>query len=207
MSGDTTRTARGVTRAIHSALGLSLGGYAFFHAIQNYPALSADDAWVASALGRSLGPGLAIVVLAVAGLHAALGIRSYVRHRKSGAERDAGLTFQLVTGALILAFVSYHVIQLWPTGGGAHASVRDPYARLWHHLGRPLELVAYVIGASAVGFHFGHGLLRLLARASFTGARPLGRAIGGVLGFVLLFVFVQLVAHFALGEPLIPALS
>lgn len=206
MSGDTTRMARGWTGAIHTALGLALGGYAFLHAVQNYPALATNDAWVDGALGRSLGPWLAIFVLAAAALHAALGLRSYLHKRASGAARDAGLTFQLVTGALILAFVSYHVIQLWPATG-AHTSVRDPYARLWHRLGEPLALSAYVVGASALGFHFGHGVLRLLARASFTGARPLGRAVGGVLGFVLLFVFVQLVAHFALGEALIPALS
>jgi succinate dehydrogenase hydrophobic anchor subunit len=207
MSGDTTRTARGWTGVIHTTLGLVLGGYAFSHAIQNYPALAANGTWVDHALGRPLGRGLAIGVLIALALHGMLGVRSYLRHRTSGVPRDPGMTFQLLTGALILAFVTYHVIQLWPGDAGAHTSVREPYARLWHRLGDPLALGVYVVGASALGFHFGHGLLRLLARASFTGARPLGRAVGGVLGFVLLFVFVQLVAHFALGEALIPALS
>jgi succinate dehydrogenase/fumarate reductase cytochrome b subunit len=207
MPGDTSRSVRGWPGVIHSTLGLLLAGFAFFHAAQNYPAVGAAGAWVERALEHSLGGALSLViVLGTLGLHAALGLRSYLRQRRSGLPSDAGLTFQLFTGALIGGFVAYHVIALWPSGG-ASSSVREPYARLWHRLGEPMILSVYVVGISALAFHFGHGLLRLLGRGSFSGARPLGRALGGVLGFVLLFVFVQIVAHFALGEALVPALS
>jgi uncharacterized membrane protein required for colicin V production len=82
--------------------------------------------------------------------------------------------------------------------------VREPYARLWSELGHPVALVVYVTGICALAFHLGHGLARLIARKL---PALIGRAIGSVFGFLLLLVFAQLVARFALGEALIPALS
>jgi succinate dehydrogenase/fumarate reductase cytochrome b subunit len=197
--------------ALHSALGLALFGYAIFHAYQNYPAIEHEEAWVDRALTTSMSFGLGLGILAAMLGHAGLGVASWLRHRAQVARdettRDWGLTFQLVTGALVAAFVTYHVVQLWPSGSGAHSSIREPYARLWTQLGHPVALVVYLAGVSAFAFHLGHGLARFTTRAFRMLPSFVGRALGGVLGLFLLFVFAQLVARFALGEALIPALS
>jgi succinate dehydrogenase / fumarate reductase cytochrome b subunit len=197
--------------ALHSALGLGLLAYAFFHAYQNYPAIEHEEAWVARALTSSIGFALGLVILAAMLVHGVLGFASWLRHRAQVARgettRDWGVTFQLVTGTLVAAFVAYHVVQLWPSGSGAHSSIREPYARLWTQLGHPLSLIVYVTGVSAFAFHLGHGMARFTTRAVRMLPSFVGRAVGGVLGLVLLLVFAQLVARFALGEALIPALS
>ena len=197
--------------ALHTALGLALIAFAAFHAYQNYPALEHEEAWVARAVAIPLTFAFGIAVLAAIALHAVLGFASWLRHRARVARgesgRDWGLTFQLVTGAIVFAFVAFHVLQLWPSGSGTHSSVREPYARLWAQLGHPLPLTIYILGVSAFGFHLGHGLTRVVARISSAMPKFVGRALGGVLGFVLLLVFAQIVARFALGEALIPLLS
>jgi succinate dehydrogenase hydrophobic anchor subunit len=197
--------------ALHTALGLALIAFAAFHAYQNYPAIDHEEAWVDRALTTGLSFGLGLAVLIAIGLHALLGLASWIRHRiavSRGAEpRDWSINFQLLTGALVFGFVAFHVWQLWPSGAGTHSSVREPYARLWTQLGHPMPLVIYVAGVSALAFHLGNGLARVVARASRVLPSFVGRALGSVFGLVLLFVFVQLVARFALGEALIPALS
>jgi hypothetical protein len=164
--------------------------FAGFHAYRNYPALEHESAWVDRALTSTISFGFGIAVLAAVGLHGLLGLAGWLRHRREVARgettRDWGLTFQIVTGTLVLGFLTYHVVQLWS------------------ELGHPVTLVVYVAGVCAFAFHLGHGLARFVARKL---PNLVGRAIGGVFGFVLLLVFAQLVARFALGEALIPALS
>jgi succinate dehydrogenase/fumarate reductase cytochrome b subunit len=211
MSADrATPVVRTWAGTLHSALGLALLAFAVFHAYQNYPALDHEDAWVERALHTAVGFGFGISVLAAMLAHGLLGIASWVGHRREvsrGAPRDWGLTFQLVTGVLVLGFIGYHVVQLWPSGSGMHSSIREPYARMWVELGKPLSLVVYVVGVSAFGFHLGHGLSRFISRGLRMLPTFVARALGSVVGFVLLLVFAQLVARFALGEALIPALS
>lgn len=194
--------------ALQSALGLALIAFAVFHAYQNYPALDHESAWVDRALTNSVSFAFGITVLVAVVVHGVLGIAAWLSRRGAIARgettRDWGLMFQVVTGTLVLGFLAYHVIQLWPSGSGTHSSVREPYARLWSDLGRPVALVVYVTGVSAFAFHLGHGLARFIARKL---PSLIGRAVGGVFGLVLLLVFAQLVARFALGEALIPALS
>jgi succinate dehydrogenase/fumarate reductase cytochrome b subunit len=196
---------------LHSVLGLALLAFAIFHAYQNYPALAHEEAWVARAVRTALGFWFGIGVLAAMLVHGVLGLAGWVRHRSEVARGEAapdwGIRFQVVTGSLVLAFIAYHVVQLWPSGSGPHSSIREPYARLWSNLGHPVPLVVYIAGVSAFAFHVGHGLARFTARALRVLPSFVGRAVGGVLGFVLLLVFAQLVARFALGEALIPALS
>jgi succinate dehydrogenase/fumarate reductase cytochrome b subunit len=194
--------------ALHTVLGLALLCFAIFHAYQNYPALDHERAWVDRALTGAVSFGFGLTVLGAVLVHGVLGISGWLRHRGEVARgettRDWGLTFQVVTGVLVVGFLTYHIVQLWPSGSGTHSSVREPYARLWAELGHPIALVVYIGGVSAFAFHLGHGLARFIARAL---PSLVGRAIGGVFGLVLLLVFAQLVARFALGEALIPALS
>jgi succinate dehydrogenase/fumarate reductase cytochrome b subunit len=196
---------------LHTALGVLLGVFALFHGYQNYPAVEHPDAWLDRALRMPVSFGFGIAILVAIVVHGVLGLwRWSVRRRavaRGEAERDWGATFQALTGLLVLAFVAVHVLQLWPSGSGTQSSVREPYARLWRDLGHPLYLVIYVLGVTALAFHVGHGLARALGRARRQLPDMVVRALGGALGLVLLFVFAQLVARFALGEALIPALS
>ena len=196
---------------LHTALGVLLSLFALFHAYQNYPALEHPDAWLDRALRMPMTFGLGMAVVGAIGLHGVLGFVRWFQRRQAvargEAERDWGSTFQAVTGALVLGFVAFHVLQLWPSGPGTQSSVREPYARLWRELGHPFALVIYVAGVTALAFHVGHGLSRALARARIMLPNVVARAVGGALGLVLLIVFAQLVARFALGEALIPALS
>ena len=205
------RSWTSASRALHTTLGLALIAFAGFHAYQNYPALKHEEAWVQRAIAMPVTFVFGIGVLVAIVLHGLLGVVSWARHRVQVARgettRDWGITFQLVTGGIVLAFVAYHVFQLWPSGSGTHSSVREPYARLWTQLGHFLPLTIYIAGVSALGFHLGHGLTRVLTRARNKLPPFVGRALGSALGLVLLFVFAQLVARFALGEALIPALS
>ena len=205
------RAARSWPARLHTLLGLALGVFALYHGVQNYPAVERQEAWVDRAIAGSLGFGFGMLVLAALGVHAVLGLASWQRQRralaKAGAERDWGLDFQLLTGGLLLAFIVFHVLQLWPSGAGPHASVREPYARLWQQLGHPPWLALYVAGITAVAFHAGHGLSRLLARAGLALPQTAARVLGGVLGLLLLLIFLQIVTRFALGEALIPAFT
>lgn len=196
---------------LHTALGLLLGVFVVFHAVQNYPAVTHADAWTERALETSLGFTFGLIVLGAVIPHAILGFASFLRYRAAVARSlvapDWGVRYQLVTGLVVMAFIAFHVMQLWPSGGGMHASVRDPYARLWNELGRPLPLAIYVVGVTAVAFHLGHGFARVLGRGRSIIPGIVARIAGGLLGFILLLLFVQIVARFALGEALIPALS
>jgi succinate dehydrogenase/fumarate reductase cytochrome b subunit len=205
------RTRFAAAAVVHSVLGLLLGAFAVLHGVQNYPAVKHSDAWTLHAAETALGFTFGVVVLCAIALHAILGLARWLRHRsdvkREGMTRDWGLTFQLVSGLCALGFIAYHVVQLWPSGAGSHASIREPYARMWNQLGTPIPLVVYVTGITAVAFHLGHGIARLLARTRSFIPGVVARAVGGVLGLVLLVLFVQIVARFALGEALIPALS
>ncbi|HKU44909.1 MAG TPA: hypothetical protein VJR89_42410, partial [Polyangiales bacterium] len=190
--------------------GLLLSCFIIFHAYQNHPALEHADAWLDRALAAPISFGLGLAIVGVFVAHGALGVVRWSQRRAAAARgespRDWGSTFQLLTGALVLTFLTLHVLQLWPSGAGTHASVREPYARLWHDLGRPLYLVSYVVGVTALAFHAGHGLARLLSGSRIRVPVVVARVLGGALGLVLLFVLAQLVARFALGEALLPAL-
>jgi succinate dehydrogenase/fumarate reductase cytochrome b subunit len=196
---------------LHTALGVLLGVFALFHGYQNYPALEHADAWLDRALRMPMSFGFGIAVLIAIGAHGLLGFHRWFQRRRAvergEAERDWGAAFQLLSGVLLLGFVAFHVLQVWPSGSGSQSSLREPYARLWRDLGRPLYLVIYVLGITALAFHVGHGMTRALGRVRALLPDVVARAVGGALGLVLLIVFAQLVARFALGEALIPALS
>jgi succinate dehydrogenase / fumarate reductase, cytochrome b subunit len=193
---------------VHALLGIvPLGTYLVFHMLQTWPALDDREQWVERALS---GPARGVVVLWVfvpVALHAVLGfarMRRETTHPRSGSP---GLRWlQAITGALALGFLVYHVAQVWAVSAGPHGSPRDAYAALWRSLGRPLDAVVYVLGVTALSFHVAHGLVRALvtfgaARSALAVSRL--RLAAGVLGFALWVSLLQLLGHFAVGEPLI----
>jgi succinate dehydrogenase / fumarate reductase cytochrome b subunit len=197
---------------VQSLLGvIALGVYLIVHLYDNWPVLDDRELWVDRALHTLSRPWAIGLVLVPLGLHAVLGGVRLWRARGEASETLLGSGalrgLQAATGALVLGFVLYHVVPLWALEQGPHTSPRSTYAWLWQTLGRPLDFAVYLVGISAVCFHFAHGLSR--AAVTFRLARSargvlLFRVAAGLLGFALWALFLDLLAHFALGATLLP---
>ena len=186
------------SRRWHTGLGVVLGVYVCLHAFRELAALDSREAWLERGQRVGLGPGLGLVVVALFVAYAFFRVRSW---RQS--ERGLVDNFQLVTGALVGAFLVGHLLQVAPfallTGSRAYTNALDPYDRLWTGLGQPAALLAYIVGATALAFHFGTGLV---LRAP---SRPRAlRYVAGLGGLLLWLAYLQVVARFAIGEGLIP---
>lgn len=192
----------------HSLLGVGLlGGFLIYHLARMWPVLESREAWVLSAADRSSHRMLIGWVLVVLVVHGVLGAMRIARGRATALDRDArGLrAIQAGSGLLIAAFVVYHVAHLWGLDADPHGSVRAVYDALWTGLGRPLQLGIYLLGLSLACFHFGLGLSRAalgwIAEPSAT-TRLLLRVAAGGLGFGLWALWLQVLAHFVVGQRL-----
>ena len=200
---------------LQRAIGLGpLSLFAVYHLWQNWPALEGREAWTARAHPSALGRGLGISVLALLAVHAAVGVVRWARQRGTAPSQAPGqdaahgagrARFQVVTGALLLVFVVYHVLQVWPAGASAaHAAAYDGYELMWQRMGRPLHLLCYVLGTAALAFHLGHGWARSFEAKPGHGVRMSVRYVAGIAGLLLFVLYIQLVGRFALGEAVVP---
>lgn len=192
---------------LHGALGLLLGAYVLRHLWMQGPALAGRDAWLARARSAAFPWEAALVVLLVVG-HAALGAVR-VRCRARDASPDArGLDrLQALTGAVVLAFLAYHLVQVGAFSSGPHAHALSAYATLRQDLGRPLDLVLYLAGITCVSFHVGHGLVRAAIGwgvVRITGSVRATRFVAGLAAFALWLALVHVLGVFAIGEGLLP---
>jgi len=206
MSDD--RAAR-IARA-QSLLGVfPLAAFVVLHLVQVSSALDGRVAWVVThvdaAPSFALGVGLLLALL----LHAGLGVwRWRARLAAGGEPGDGGLArVQRVTGVLAAAFIAYHVWHVWPEPPGPHVDPGRSYDRLQDTLGAWPQLLAYVLGITALCFHLGHGL----SRVPFSwGVEPTrgrmmrARLAGGLLGLVLWLAALHVVGYFATGDGLWP---
>ena len=193
---------------VHALLGLiPLGGYLAYHVYGTWPVLHSRELWVMEHRTR---PSMALVITLVLVpllLHAVLGLFRLLRTADAPLNGPRGLrVLQAVTGLLALGFVALHVSAMWAASEGPHADARAAYQALFHAAGRPQVWVPYLIGITALCFHVGHGIARAavslrLARTpkSVFGFRTFGFALGAVLWALLL----QLLAQFAIGQPLL----
>jgi succinate dehydrogenase / fumarate reductase cytochrome b subunit len=195
---------------VQSALGVfPLGAYLGFHLWEQWPALVSPEAWVdrvRSTTSRGWEITLVLVPLVA---HAGLGVWRMLRDEIGSDTPDAsarGLRrLQALTGAVTFAFLAYHLVQVWGPTSPPHASARDGYAALWSSLGRPLDLIAYLVGVSCVCFHFAHGLARAAVTWNLVrdaAALRRTRLVAGATGFLLWGAMLHLAGHFALGEGL-----
>ena len=198
-----------LTRA-QSLLGLvPLTAFLCVHLFDHWPALRGREAWVDANLHDSPRAWLVALVLLPLAVHAALGVMRLVRERPIDDPLlgPASLRWlQAVTGVLGLCFVVFHVGTLWALPQGVHGSARDAYALLWHTAGRPLDIGVYVVGMAALCMHVAHGWTRAAVTfGAVRSARELRfwRLGAGLCGFILLFLLLQVFAHFAVGQPLV----
>ena len=207
MADPATPADRWLARS-HSLLGIGLlGGFLIYHLARMWPVLESREAWVRSAADRSEHRMLIGWVLVVLVVHGVLGAMRFTRDRVTKLARDErGLRMiQAGSGLLVAGFVVYHVAHLWGLDAAPHGSVRAVYDALWTGLGRPVQLGIYLLGLSLACFHFGLGLSRaalgLFAEPSAS-TRLLLRVVAGGIGFVLWALWLQVLAHFVIGQRL-----
>jgi succinate dehydrogenase / fumarate reductase cytochrome b subunit len=198
-----------LTRA-HSLLGVvPLTAFLCVHVFGQLQALEGRERWLDAALHPWARGWLVALVLVPLLAHAALGVARLLREPPP-ADPLLGppslRTLQAITGGLSFVFIAYHVGTLWGGGRGPHASERDAYALLWQTAGRPFDLAIYVVGMAAVCLHVAHGWSR--AAVTFGVVRSpremrFLRLGAGVIGFVLLFLLLEVFAHFAIGQALV----
>jgi succinate dehydrogenase / fumarate reductase cytochrome b subunit len=196
-------------RLVHSFVGLfPLGLFLPFHLWANWAALSGREAWVDR--GRALGPAFQ----AVLGLAFGLCLIAHLWLWPRGAEpRPQALVgslalrrLQQITGVAFLLFLGYHIYQVLPARLNPDLFGAGAYGVLWDGLGEPVTLGVYIVGISALYFHFAHGLCRaavtwgIVSRPSSITALRCG---AGLVGFALWAFSLQLVSHFAIGQGLI----
>lgn len=200
---NTTSLAR-----LQAALGLLFGAYLVFHVWQQWPAVIGTDAWLDRARSAAL-PGALKVALALVGLgHVLLGaLRLRLgRHPADGAH-DAGLRrLQLFLGALVLVFLAVHLPLVRWTPGPA-STVLDVHARLTGQVGTPLLLIVHLVGLAAACAHLALGLGRAAATFGLVQSPGPIYVASAVLAAVLFFQGLQVLAVFAIGEPLVPFLT
>jgi succinate dehydrogenase/fumarate reductase cytochrome b subunit len=191
---------------LHSALGLLLLGFVLLHLWAQWPALQSRDAWVDRAFSDATRQMLLALVFAALAGHVALGWRRLQARLRAGDAQLGLARVQAISGGLVLAFIGYHLWHTW-RATGAHAGLEQPYAVLWQTLGRPAELLVYLVGLTAVSFHLGHGLGRAAQSWGLVRAERgvvAARWFGGFVGLCVWLACIQLLARFALGTALWP---
>lgn len=196
---------------LHGLLGIWLGGYLLFHLWEQWPALAGREAWLERMRATTSRRWEIALVLVPFATHVVLGLVRALRDWNRGQRDARGLArLQALTGVGALLFVVHHVRQVWSPASGPHTHLLSGYAALRHEVGRPIDLVLYVVGISCIAFHLAHGLVRLAT--AWGGPRSvqalrLARYAAGLAGFALWLALLHLLGHFAIGEGLVPLVN
>lgn len=179
--------------------------YAVYHLWAQWPALHGREAWLTRAQRSGLGTWFGLVVLAIMLAHGVLGVLRLRQEARPNVPRGRR-SFQLATGATIAGFTVYHLTHVWPRPDGSVATLERSHERLWELLGQPWVLTIYVLACGALAGHAAHALATWLepyfpGRAGWT-----LRFVAGLSGFLLFTLYLQLIGHYAAGEPMLPSL-
>lgn len=192
---------------VQAVLGMLFGVYLLFHLWQQWPAVISTDAWLDRARHAAL-PGVLKVALALVAVgHVLLGaLRLRLGPHPADDSFHAGLRrLQLFFGVLVLVFLAVHLPLVRWTPGPA-STVLDVHSRLTAKVGTPLTLAVHLVGLAAACAHLALGLGRAATTFGLVrDPRPL-YVVGAVLAGILFFQGLQVLAVFAIGEPLIPFL-
>jgi succinate dehydrogenase / fumarate reductase, cytochrome b subunit len=193
-------------RRLHSFSGvLPLGIYLIYHLWENWSVVRGREPWVdrVTWLDSHFGFAINILFFLLLAIHAVLGLRPLAQINLPASDLRG---IQLVTGVISLFFIVFHAIQLLPATYGPHQSVRNAYAVLWTSLSRPGYLAIYLVGISAVYFHFAHGLSRAVVAwdlISTERALRMTRYTVSVVGLVLWGLTLHVLGHFVVGQGLV----
>lgn len=189
--------------SLQRALGIVLALFAGFHLWVQWPALASRDAWLDRVRAHGIGMSFGLVLVVLFALHGVLGLVRVVRARAAG-EWSSRTRFQALTGGLLLLFLIHHLSHVWPLPDASDATWLGSYERLWSMVGRPINLISYVLGCGALACHVAHGLASMLQPRVPAALRTLLHYAAGISAFALFVLYMQLVGRFALGEPMLP---
>lgn len=196
---------------LQTSLGVALVSYLLWHGARHWAALGGREHWAASV--DALETPLWAVVIAACGAYATLGaFLGLSRSGRAGAATTAGVTASWglargVSGALAAGFLLLHLAHVWPDGAGPHLGRFGGYDDLTLAVGRPLNLFAYVLGATSICVHtvlgvdwaLGHWLGTRYARV-----RTVALGATAVACLVAWLAALHLLGYFANGEGLLP---
>lgn len=190
---------------LHALGGAVLGAYVVFHLWQQWPALLGRDAWLERAQHAALPGALKVLVVAIVVGHALLGaMRLRMGPHPADASPAAGpRRVQLFLGALVLVFLAVHVpLVRWEPSPAS--TILEVYARLTEQLGRPPMLAVHLVGITAVCVHLGLGLSRAAVTFGLAKDSRVSGYVAGALAALVLYGWLQVLAWYAIGEPLLP---
>lgn len=189
---------------VQAALGVVFAVYVLFHLWQQWPVLEGREEWVDRARSFGLPLVLKLLVGATIAAHGVLGVLRLRAPHPADAQGGGALRrVQVVLGVVTLAFLLVHVTAMqWRPGPAS--TVRDVYALMWDSFGKPGTLAIYLVGLVATCGHMGLGLGR--AASTLAGAQGpsalLARIAAAALAAFVFLCWLQVLASYALGEPL-----
>lgn len=197
-------------RRLHSLTGvLPLLGYVVFHVGETAVAPAGRRHFADSVTGVGGGP-LAVtletlVILVPLLLHAVLGVHVTLRDRHplpQGYPSEGLRKLQRLTGIIVLLFLVAHVGHTW-TAKLAGLDGGALYDRLMGSVGRPVFLVTYAVGITAVALHIAQGIGSFAATwglARTAGGRRAARGVGALIALSVWLVSLNTLSHFAVGR-------
>jgi len=203
-------------RKLHSLSGVvPLGVFLVMHLATTSHAVQ-GQAKFETALRESRGSPYTLVaqivfVLLPLSFHALYGIKLSLEPRhNTGAyphSRNWMYVAQRLTGILALAFIVWHVMELWLPSARGELVEENVYPTLCQDLsatrfGLPLPALGYVFGIAATVFHFANGLWGFCVSYGITTSRRaqrLSATVFGVAGVALFMVGANTAIYFATG--------
>ncbi len=191
---------------LQSLFGVLLAAWLLAHLWQQWPVLEGREAWVDRARHFALPTiGKALLALTLLG-HLVFGaLRVASGPHPADAVHGPGIRrVQMALGVILLGFIAAHLpLVHWEPG--PHSTVRDVFATLWTQLGQPANLALYTLGIGAACAHVGLGLGRAAVTfdlAHSARARAVAHWVAAIAAAALFVCFLQVLACFAIGEPL-----
>jgi succinate dehydrogenase/fumarate reductase cytochrome b subunit (b558 family) len=206
-------------RKLHSLTGVApVGAFLLFHLWTNAKALGGQKHFDDAVQDIQAMPYLPVLELGVVMLplafHALYGVKLAFEARPNvGAypyNRNWMYVAQRATGLLALAFIVWHISEIWLQKWAGRLSPRDFYPVLCERLstthgGVPLIALAYVLGVGACVFHFANGLWGFCFSWGFTISRRSQRisaTVFGLVGVALFLLGSSTAIYFATGSRL-----
>lgn len=206
-------------RKLHSLSGVvPVGVFLVFHLWTNAKALGGQRPFDEAVRDIQDLPFLPVMelalVLAPLAFHALYGVKLAFEGRSNvGAypyNRNWMYLAQRITGLVALAFIVWHISEIWLQKVAGRLSPRDFYPVLCERLstshgGVPLIALAYVLGVGACVFHFANGLWGFCFSWGITISRRSQRisaTVFGLVGLVLFFMGASTAIYFATGSRL-----
>lgn len=196
-----------VLRKLHSLTGMvPLGLFLIYHAWQQGPVREGRDPILARLDDTSHGLAELLFVVLPLAVHAVCGIW-LARHagpqpaKVSPYASPAFRRFQASTGVLTALFLGLHMGGVWHPWLATGRSFAQ-FGGMLDQTGTMLGAASYVVGISATCLHWGQGLSAFILRW-WPGSPPrLARGIGTLLGLGLWLTFLDQLAVYATGAPL-----